>query len=213
MPSGKLKKISVVLGLLVVALLLAGGILIFQLTRDIEPEWRQGPNRLEAHEAKRKLKLLATAQADGTRGFVRLSEVEVNSLLDEQFAQSKSNSVALPPELMRTGVVFSRTNLSFYCWEQRKLGGVPLSLAWERIIVPRRESGKWEFPITEMHVGALKLPPRFWRVANGFLGGVDAIFEERRNWLARLPWIELSRNEANDGMELKLYTYIPAGKQ
>src|ERR1051325_1785827 len=71
-------------GIVIIALLLVASacVLAHLLTSEIEIAFTQDPNKVEAHEANRKLQLFSEAREAKRRGFIRLSEVEINSFLD-----------------------------------------------------------------------------------------------------------------------------------
>jgi hypothetical protein len=210
--SGFPKKALIGAGVLLALLVLAGAVLVFALTREIDPEWTHAPTKAELPEANRKLRLFTKARTDGTKGYIRLSEVEINSLLEDQLATSRTNSPGFPEDLLHAGVSLTRTNISWYYWEKKRLAGLPLPFSWQRVTSPTKSASGWDFPVAQMYVGAVKLPVRCWQWADWFLGSPDGLFEERKSWLAHLPWMELTAGESTEATELKLYTYVPTKK-
>jgi hypothetical protein len=207
------KKITVGFFLILVLLLASSAGAAYMLTREVEPGWRKSPTYLDTKEANRKIKLFNQALTKRTRGFVRLSEIEMNALLFDQFGRPRTNIVVPDPDLIRAGVRLWNTNISLYCWEKKTIAGRPVTFAWERVISPAKRTNQWDFNITEMHVGELKLPAPAWPYVIDILGPTDKLLTARQDWLAQIPWIEFTKNEMTDLNEVRLYTYLPASSR
>jgi hypothetical protein len=177
------------------------------LTRDADLEFAQNPNSVEAHEAKRKLALFNEAQSAKRKGFVRFSEVEINSFLaQEQKKDSRTNSAV---RLVRSSVLLTPPNITFVSWHTATVLGVNLPFVWQRTVNMNKGAEGWSFSTRQMRVGTVTLPETCWPWAEKFFGHSDHIFNEREEWLAKLPEISLNHNDASRLPELRLYTYLP----
>jgi hypothetical protein len=188
------------------------GVLLYLATRPFELRFTQDPNPLDAHEANRKLNLLTEARDAKRQGWVRLSEVEINSLLEKQFNEPKKVRTQGPVELVKTGVLLHTNSLTFVTWLKMPVLGISLPLAWQRTVMPVKEGEHWTFEVQSMRLGHLDIPDRFWPNVNSFLNPSDAVFEERRAWLGKVPKVALMKNELSTAMELRLYSYVPPEK-
>jgi hypothetical protein len=202
------KKVLWAAGIFAILAVLAFGGLLLLLTSGIEVQLAQDPNSVEEHEANRKLNLLNDAQANKRRGFVRLSEVEINSFLEGRY-NGRSYRTNSPVQLVKSCVQLNPPHLVFTTWHTRPVLGLNLPFVWQRTLVPVKKSGSWCFSTRQMRVGRVEIPERFWPEVERFLGECDRTFEERTVWLAHLPAISLTRNELSQAPELRLYTYLP----
>jgi hypothetical protein len=204
------RRIAATAALLTILILVAGGVLAYLLTSQVEIEFAQDPNPVEAHEAARKLDLFNEAQAAKRKGFVRFSEVEINSFLQGGL-NSKTNSAgkAITPPGIKNSVVLSPTELTFVTWEKHDLFGFEIPFVWQRTVVPTKGPDGWSFATREMRVGRVEVPQRLWGAARALLGKSDECLKGREDWLSRLPAITLARNELSQAPELRLYTYVP----
>jgi hypothetical protein len=205
------RRIAATAALLTILILVAGGVLAFLLTSQVEIEFAQDPNPVEAHEAARKLALFNEAQAAKRKGFVRFSEVEINSFLQGGL-NGKTNSVGkapVPKPGVKNSVLLSANELTFVTWEKHSLFGFEVPFVWQRSVVPVKGPEGWSFATREMRVGRVEVPQRLWGAARAFLGKSDECLKGREDWLSRLPAITLARNELSQAPELRLYTYVP----
>jgi hypothetical protein len=191
--------------------LLAGCYLFFQITADIEPDVRHQPNELDAKEADRKLKIYVEALQDSRRGFIRLSEVELNSYIQQQyFSEAKigeTNGPIPKTHLLKSQVGLFSEEITWSYWLQRKVLGKAVDLYWQRAIELSGKPKQWVFQTKAMRVGKVEVPPRFWEFVQRQLGDSDMIFSNRFDWLVRLPTLEIKTNDLTSSAELRLYTY------
>jgi hypothetical protein len=207
------KKVVVGFGVVVLLLLATAGGIGFMLTRDIDPEWGKAPSYKDVREANRKISLFTKSYNGKNRGFVRLNQTELNSILFDQLGRPRTNKVVLDPDLVRAGVKLSSGNFSLYCWSKKQVGGYPVQFAWERIFTPQKTDKGWTFRVSELHVGDVKIPETLWPQVYSLLGSTDKLLTDGRNWVANIPWIELGKNEMTDLAELRLYNYLPASSR
>lgn len=200
---------------LVVAVVGTVGSLLYLLTRPLDIDFAQDPNAVEAFEANRKLKLFNEAQTERRQGFIRLSEVEINSFLDGRYNTGKNKQTNSPVKLVKSGVFLDKKSLTFVTWHRAPVLGFELPFVWQRIMTPSNDTNGWDFELRTMRVGHLDIPPEYWDRVQKILGGTDTLFDERKMWLRDLPFVSLAQNEQSKAPEFRLYTYVPneKGKQ
>lgn len=185
------------------------GITIYTLTRPLEVDFSQEPNAVEAHEANRKLRLLNDAQTTQKRGFVRFSEVEINSFLEGRYNATREAQTNSPVKLIKSGVILGSDRVNFVTWHQAPVFGLNLPIVWQRIVSPNKTTNGWSFTLASMRVGNLEIPEQHWNRVNAILGVGDTLFEDRKEWLKSLPLVTLAHNEVSKSPEFRLYTYVP----
>jgi hypothetical protein len=198
----------VLLGILV----LVAGYWYMQFTAEVGSTSLESPNIFDAQEADRKLKLFEGAQRDAKKGFIRLTEIELNSYLREHYLGGFKKGAAPGPESGQRGLLDCRLDLTrngmvWHCWLHKPLWKHTARLYWERTFGLARAGDQWTFALRSMRVGDVDVPRRFWPQVQGFLGGVDEVFVKQSNWVAQLPAVELRPNEFSQSPELRLYTY------
>lgn len=196
--------------------LLAGGYSYFAITAEVDLNSFAKPNELDAKEADRKLKLYKDALAVSHRGgFIRFSEIEINSYLHQHyFAGDKSSPTNAPdasPRLLAGRVELSNGGLVWYCWVRKSWLGRPFDLFWERVFELNQAQNRWAFQPRAMRLGRLEMPAGTWALLQKELGAVDQIFTDQLEWLAGLPTLEIKTNEASIKPEFRLFTYPVAG--
>lgn len=214
MPLSSRKRALLGLAFCALAAVAVAGTFCILLTRDVPLEWQQDPNKVELLEAGRKLKLLNEAQANKRKGFVRLSEVEINSFLEDRYQKNAGLNTNAPADIQihQTAVLLTSTNLTFVTKLTKTIAGIKTPFVWQRTVVPRKEEKGWAFDVVQMRLGRCEIPPRFWGRVEGILGAGDSIFKEREVWLSQLPAITLTRNELSQAPELRLYTFLPEAR-
>lgn len=210
MAKGYKKKIFFGFGFIVVLTVGAVGALGYYLTRPLEVEFAQDPNTVEAQEANRKLKLLTEAQSTRKQGFVRFSEVEINSFLDGKYHGSATGEG--PLELVKAGVLLGEEQVTFITWHRAPVVGFELPFVWQRVVRPTKTKEGWSFTLESMRIGALNIPEGHWPRVEQYFGTTDMLFAERMEWLKSLPMVMLAYNEDSKLPEVRLYTYLPEEK-
>jgi hypothetical protein len=203
---GILKKLVVALGVTIVLALVAVGAAGYFLTRPLTVDFAERPNSVEAQEANRKLKLLNQAQTSGKQGFVRFSEVEINSFLDGKYKGAATNT---PLQLVKAGVILGEGKMTFVTWHNATVFGYNLPFVWQRVVKPIKTTNSWNFEVASMRVGQVEIPEGHWASVEKILGATDSLFEERKGWLKSLPMVTLAKNEQSETPEVRLYTYLP----
>lgn len=212
------KKWVLIIGVLGLLLVATAGVLLFLLTEPVEIPFTQEPNKVEAHEANRKLKLLAEAHAAKRKGFVRLTEVEINSLLDGRHPLPWQNSSAKPAvpagasELLRSAVHLSASNITLITWHHAPLLTFEFPFVWQRSFEVRHQLDGVAFTLEEMRLGRIGIPRQFWPRVNALLGEGDQNLAGGQAWLASLPRVMLARNEITHAPEIRLYSVLPDDK-
>ncbi len=185
------------------------GSVAYMATRPVEFEWPQDPNQIELQEADRKLQLFNEAQENKKKGFVRFSEVEINSFLQNRHKMVTGNSTNSSIELERTAVLLSGQSIDVVSYFQKPVFGYRLPFVWQRVVTPTKDTNGWTFTVQQMKLGTLDVPPRYWPKINEFVGPIDGFFEDRVEWLSKIPLISLTRSETTKRPEVRLYTFFP----
>jgi hypothetical protein len=199
-------------GTIVAVVLGTVGTALYMVTRPLEADFAQEPNAVEAHEDNRKLKLLNDAQTTQKRGFVRLSEVEINSFLEGRYNAGREAQTNSPVKLVKSGVLLAPDRVTFVTWHQAPVFGMNLPIVWQRVVSPTQTTNGWTFSMDSMRVGQLEIPAQYWSRVAAILGSGDALFEDRKAWLKSLPLVTLAHNEVSKSPEFRLYTYVPTEK-
>jgi hypothetical protein len=200
------KKVSLVLGLLLGVFLATSLYYGFKLTRNIDPQWVQDPNPVEAYEANRKIRLLSNSEAR-SKGFVRLSEVEINSYLQEKVRSLTNSPASLA--LVQAAVRLAETNVTFICWTHKNLLGFQVPFVYQRSYKFGETNAISDLELESIKVGTVEIPKALWTRAESFFSSTDTRFEDRRRWIAELPAVLLTRNELTHNPEVRLYNFQP----
>jgi hypothetical protein len=204
------KKIFIGCAVVVALTVAAVGVLGYYATRPLEVDFVQDPNEVEAQEANRKLKLLTEAQSERKQGFVRFSEVEINSFLEGKYQSGDSTSG--PIQLVKAGVLLDEGQFTFVTWHRAVVYGYEVPFVWQRTVRPVKGTNGWNFAMESMRVGAMSIPAGHWPRVERVFGTTDTLFEERMAWLKSLPMVTLANNEQSKSPEVRLYTYLPEEK-
>jgi hypothetical protein len=204
------RKFARTLGLMLVMVLALVCLGYYVVLGEVEIRFARNPGTPEVQEALRKLKLFEEAQAAKRNGFIRLSEAEINSLL--QARKTKKDRTPKPVELVKTRVLLRENQITFINWQSFTAWGNPFSLVWQRDLAAERTTNGWKLSLRGMRVGKVTIPERFWPEVTELLGVTDGAFDERKAWLAQVPTVMLARNELTQKPELRFYTYIPMVK-
>lgn len=210
MAKGYTKKIFVALGVTTLLAVGAVGALGYFLTRPLPVAFAERPNAVEAQEADRKLKMLTEAQSERKQGFVRFTEVEINSFLDGKYQSGNASNA--PIRLTKAGVLLNEDQITVITWHEAPVYGFNLPFVWQRVIAPVKKKEGWSFDVRSMSVGQVRIPNTQWHRVEQYLGATDTIFQERRDWLKTLPMVTLAKNEESESPEVRLYTYVPREK-
>lgn len=182
----------------------------FKMTAEIDVGPIKEPNSLDAREADRKIGIYKKALEGSEHGFVRLSEVEVNSYLHQHYfgdQRQKTNASVAATRLLDARLKFNGQDFFWYSWVKGKWFGRPIEMIWRREIEFKRGMSNWLFQTKAMSLGNLNVPARCWETVNKQLGEADEIFGEERQWLDRVPVMEIKTNNLTSSPELRLFTY------
>ena len=201
---------------LVVLLLAGAGYLGYMLTRDPGIAW-DAPNALEAELAAKQLAFYKKSKAEGVRGWVKLTEVELNSYL--QSALTNTNKVAetdaapaprFPVTLKRIGVSLHKRDLTIYSWGEIKVVSLPVPFVVERTVSIQQEgTNHWDLALQSLRIGEVEVPKRFWPNFAPTLQALDASVLSRLSWTTNINAMLVAKNELSQRSELHLYTYAP----
>jgi hypothetical protein len=200
------QRVVALLGVLFAVVLVGLLILAWQLTRTDDFSWEQA-NTVEAKEAARKLKLLNDGVAAGKKGFVRLSQIEVNSYL-MGLGSSSTNEGRV--HLTDVKVELTKSNFTLVSFGNVKVLRWPVPIAMQREFrITQEGTNQWAFPLDEVRVGDVKIPRQLWPYLAQLARRLDEPLGERLMWATNLPSLRIARNESTRDPELRLYTYKP----
>ena len=215
-PQTLMRKLVVVLfllGLLAALVAAAAGYLYLQATANVDPSSLGTPSLLDGEEASRKLKQFEDSLKNNKKGYIRLTDQEINSLIHKRFfsesTKGMSNQLAVC-QLQAVRVHMMDTNVSWHAWVRREIGGRKVSLLWTRTGVLHRGKTGWEFALQSMRLGRLKIPEQYWAGVTEQLRDADSRMVDLYNWVMHLPSIEIKPNEISRVPELILYNYSDA---
>ncbi|MDX1952686.1 MAG: hypothetical protein SFY81_10910 [Verrucomicrobiota bacterium] len=187
--------------------------LSYEIFREVGLEWRDDPNPVEAHEARRKLKLFNDSIAAGRRGWVRLSEHEINSYLDERSrgvnSSTNANDTSTP---VYSAIDLTSSNLVYYAYPVKSILGKDFSFVVQQRVSLLRVDGKLIFKPAELKLGHLVVPPPCWEWVEEIVGSFDSGFSQEYSLLDKVPQLEIAQNELTQAPELRLYTYSPTAE-
>jgi hypothetical protein len=213
-PPGWLRKGVGVAALLAVGLVIGTFYFYRQLTAPVDFRAFQRSNLWDLDEAVRKKKLFDEAKAVSQRGFVRVSEPEINAYLQEQESElwSETGLEGGGLELVRTRLALGEETATWYCWIRRQWLGKPVEFVWQRTAAVYWTNGAWKLELQAMRIGKFEVPSRFWERVQEELQPVDEKFEPFFHWVQQVPAFHISQNQTKQHKELRFYTYpVPEG--
>lgn len=205
------KQFTALLAWTMVATLAVAVGLCYRLVMPVDPAEYGDTNSLDAREAMRKIKLFDGAMRNGPHGYIRLSRLELNSLLESRLQLRATNAPTAYPALTRCRVDFNQSTVTLVSWVKDSYFGIPTKLAWQRTGILGRVGDQWLFRPTEMRIGMQAIPERFWDAVTARLGQTDANIWKGLEWLTRSPQVRFTENEMTKQAELRLFTYASSG--
>ncbi|HOW63945.1 MAG TPA: hypothetical protein P5186_24070 [Candidatus Paceibacterota bacterium] len=191
-------------------LLVAGGYVYLQLFADVPIADSPAIKMAETIETKRKLNLFENARRIGRKGYIHLAQGELNAFLDDYVATlsrpDSTNGPAGQSQLLKARVFLMGNGFVWVCWVRQAWRSWNRDLIWQRTFELVRTNGQWDLHPTDMQVGYLEIPKRFWGQVEGVLGSVDKPFDVSRRWVSELPALEIRTNDFLT-LEVKLYNY------
>jgi hypothetical protein len=208
-PPAWLKKGVGVAALLAVGLFIATFYSYRQLTAPVNAKAFQRPTLWDLDEAMRKKKLFDEAKAASKRGFIRLSESEINAYLQGQEAElwPENGLERGGVQLVRARLALGEKTATWYCWVRRQWLGKPVEFAWQRTAAVQWTNGTYHLELQSMRIGRVEIPQRFWDRVQEHLQPIDEESETYHQWLQQVPAFHISRNQMNQHKELRFYTY------
>jgi hypothetical protein len=206
------KKFVICSTLLIGAAAAGVGSVGYMATRPVELDLQQDPNKVELQEADRKLQLFNEAAENKKKGFIRLSEVEINSFLENRHKMVTGTNATSSVELVKTAILLNGNSINVVTYFFKPVFGYRLPFVWQRLVSPKKETNGWAFNLQQMKLGTLEIPPRYWPKIEEFVGPIDSAFEDRMAWLSQIPTISITHNEVSKAPEVRLYTFVPDQK-
>lgn len=201
------QRLKALLGILFAVLLIGLAVLAYQLTRTVDFSWEQS-NAVEANEAARKLKLLNSSVASGKKGFVRLSQLEINSYL----MAARTNPV--PPGRVAfkdVKIDLTRSNFTLVSFGELSIiskWSVPITMM-RSFHIEQDGTNQWAFPLDYVQIGDVTIPRKIWPYVSRIAKRLDEPLGPQFVWATNLPALRLAKNEISGDPELRLYTYKP----
>jgi hypothetical protein len=201
------KRISLVFGLLFGALLVWALVGAYMISRDVPFDFER-PDVNEANSFRSKLRRYEAAKTNNQNGFVRFSQLEINSYISRTMTNIVETNSS-PLHLRRVAVALGATNLTLYSWgEYRKV--LPLKFVVQREFRIQQEgTNLWEMPLVSFKVGEVEVPEKYWTRMSEFFEPLDNPVKERYGWATNVPAILVRKNEVSSKPELRLYNYKP----
>jgi hypothetical protein len=208
MISARTKRVFLFLGLLVAVLFVSALVGAYMLSRDPGFNW-ENPNVIEANHFKGKLQRYENAMTNGTHGYVRFSQLEINSYIRQSLTNSaETNAPGL--RLRQVALGLAHTNLTLYSYGQYRLFNLPLNFVVQREYYIKQEgANQWEMPLESFKVGEVEVPRRWWDSAANFLEPLDQPLKEQFGWSTNIPALAVAKNELSERPELRIFTYKP----
>ena len=208
---GSLKKVFFALAILIGIVTLGVVFFMFQLLADTSMAEIELPNDVDGKEAKRKLGVFEDAQKESKHGYIRLTEVEINSYLKERFAldsdQNKTNAPANTCHLLKCTLDLKEKGIKFYCKVRKQWLGHSWEIVCQREGTIKRVKTRWTFDLQSMYVGRQKISPYWQPTVQEFLRDVDQVFAAPLKQFGELPNLKLVTPEFAKSPQLWLYTY------
>jgi hypothetical protein len=216
MAASRIKRIFVVFGLLLTMVMVGAVVLAFMVSRDVPFDW-ENPNFVEGSEARRKLKLYETSVQGGQRGFLRLSQLEINSHLESLLSSTNESTNAVAPEvdagpvkLRRVALGLTSTNMMLYSWGETRKFGLPLKFVVQRgLQIHQKGTNGWEISTEFMKIGELEVSRKYWPKFDEYLEALDRPLLDKFSWRTNIQAMAVAKNELSQRQELRLYTYKP----
>ena len=196
--------------ILLAILVIAGaglGYFFVQLTARPVIELAQEPNAVETRSALHKVKLFQEAQEGKRRGYIQLSEVEINSYLDETFFSKNHETNGIV--LVNGRLLLNDRGFTWVSWIDASLFGLQLPLVWQRHFDLVKEEEAWKLALRGMQVGQMQMHEDQWETVLGYLDHFEGLYQETFGWVLKAPVAEIAKNELSKAPELRLYTFVP----
>ena len=197
------------IGLLILVLLVGALVGAYMLSRDPGVAL-ENPNVVEAVRFKKKLTRYENAKANGDRGFVRFTQLEINSYIHQTMTNSAdTNGAAM--HLRHVGVGLGDTNLTVYSWGECHFFSLPLKFVVQRSFDIQTEgTNGWQMPMESFKIGEVEVPKKWWDSASAWIEPLDEPVKETFAWHTNIPALFVTKNELSQRPELRLYTYKAA---
>jgi hypothetical protein len=208
MISTRAKRCFLALALLFAVVIVAVLVLAYMVSRDVAFDW-QNPNVVEATHFKEKLSRYENAMSNGQHGFVRFSQLEINSYIRHSMTNgTDTNAPGL--HLTRLAVELKDTNLMVLSWGEYRVLNMPLKFVVQRSFSIQQEgANSWELPMQTFKVGEVEVPRNCWDSVSSFLEPMDQPAKESFAWRTNIQALLVTRNNLSQRPELRLYTYKP----
>lgn len=209
--SRPLKRLLLISGMLFLGAGLVVGFIVIQALGRVDPVKTASLNSVEAEDASRKMRRFEESLTSSRQGYIRLNEVELNSILESRLLPAlkagHSEPKADSPQLLRGLVGLQEEGMTWYYWVNVPWAGRDFQFVLQHAVRLCRQNEQWKFETTAMRVGRLAIPQRFWSKIEQPSGAVYNELSKPYQWLLNVPALDLTTNQFNRKPELCLYNY------
>jgi hypothetical protein len=200
------------IGVVLAVALAAGGYLYTRITAYVEPASFGSPSVVDAEEAGRKLKQFEDSFKGNRRGFIRLNESELNSLIHQRYFRERQDNAADAspgpvPRLLNARARLNKEDITWYSWVRCDYMGRAFNLIWQRTVQLQRVGDHYDFEVRSMRVGRQTIPRSYWDTVQKYMGDSDNRLADPYQWLTHLPMIEFKPSDESQTLELRLSNY------
>ena len=198
---------------ILLAVLVVGGAvgtyLYMQVTASVSISDTPAMKVEDSTEITRKLTLFEEALRTGRKGFVHLSQGEINAYVEQFLAKELPNAATnstSPYQLLKARAFLTAEGFVWVSWIRATWKKWSREVVWQRAFDLVWATNQWDLRLRSMYVGQMRIPERYWTHANRYLGETDKLFTERTKWFTSLPAVQIWTNDFLK-LELKLYNY------
>lgn len=210
MTSTRAKRIVLAFGLLMMVVVVAALVGAYMISRDPGSDFLEHPNVVEANHFRAKLARYENAVTNKQPGFVRFSQLEINSFIRQSVTNLSSDTNAPGMHLRRVGVGLNSTNFTLYSWGEYRAFNLPLKFVVQRgFRIQQEGSNQWETPMEWLKIGEIEVPKRWWGSVTPMLDPLDQPVKESFPWTTNIQALLITKNDLSQRPELRMYNYKP----
>lgn len=190
--------------------LLAALVLGLMATWPVTPPWLQIPNPAHQYDAIVKWRLLEDSRRLGRKGYVRFSEVEINSHVGDWLVQRREAVGEGGGDLpKRICFELKPDRVNLYYWFDSTVLGRPRESVWIRTLkFNPNATGASRWSLSEIRLGRAPLPKFVWGRVLGWLSQTDRrLADTRFEWVLENLNCVLSKDVQSGLPELRIYTH------
>lgn len=206
-PGGNLKKYVKILAGILIVVVAALVFLYFQLFTDLKDNIGASPNYIDTNEATRKLDIFRNALDIRRKGYIRLTEGEINSELHKFYSSQDENKKVPLPAISKCRVILDQGDAIILCWVRTPFLNGEKTIVWRRRFELSPYVMGQSLTLLSMHLGKISIPEPLWPAVNDWIGSVNKNLRQNFAWALELPKAEIRLSEDGNEEELKIFTY------